>query len=129
VNELEEAIRRLAPGGRLPCAALFRLAAQSDRSPRAVRERADRIGVRISRCQLGLFGTEEFGEPRYARAHPLSTIPEGLADTLRGRCRAGRLPCRTAWEIADEEDVPRLLIGCAAEGLSLPVGPCQLGCF
>jgi len=129
MDDLRLEIARSATAGRLRCATAFRLAGRFGRAPGEIRAEADRAGVRISCCQLGLFGTEEFGDPRYARAHALSTCPPELADALRDASTDGRLPCRAAWEIADAQGVPRLLAGCVAEGLGLSIGPCQLGCF
>ena len=124
---LLETIETRSIEGRLPCAAAFDIAASLDVSPKAVREEADRSDVRISHCQLGLFGFDAFGEKRLVRT--LKQVPEGLADALRSACTEERLSCAAAWRIAETFGLPRYVVGCAAETLGLNIRPCQLGCF
>jgi len=52
---LAEAIRASAVEGRMPCARAFGLARELSVPIRAVGKTADRIGIRIARCQLGCF--------------------------------------------------------------------------
>jgi LAO/AO transport system kinase len=55
-NEAIEArVREGAEDGKLPCAVAFKIAEEMKVSRLAVGEAADRLGVRISRCQLGCF--------------------------------------------------------------------------
>jgi len=125
--EIEEELKSRLIDGRLPCAAAFELAGKVGIAPAQVREEADRLGIHISRCQLGLFGFEEFGERRIAR--PLTKVPKRIEEKMKAGLVNGSLPCVKAWRIAEEERIAKLLIGCAADTLSLRIGPCQLGCF
>ena len=95
--------------------------------PQAVREAADRMGIRISECQLGLFGYELYGEKRWVRR--LGAVPPSLAQSVRAACAEDRLTCATSWKVADERGVPRLLFGSVAESLDVRISRCQLGCF
>jgi len=125
--EFEKELKKRLIDGRLPCAAAFELAGKIGVAPAQVRAEADRLGIHISRCQLGLFGFEEFGERRIAR--PLDKVPKGLEEKMKAGLVNGRLPCVTAWRIAAEEGVAKVIVASAAETLSLKIGPCQLGCF
>jgi len=55
VRALEEAMRQAASDGRLPCAAAFGLARKFSLSTGVVGETANRLGIKISKCQLGCF--------------------------------------------------------------------------
>jgi len=127
VCELDQAIREAASGGLLPCAAAFRIADRLGVAPDTVRANADRLGVRISVCQLGLFGYDAFGERR--AAHKLSDVPPELRRALDETADGGRLTCAAAWRLADERGLPRLLMGSAAETVGVRVCRCPLGCF
>jgi len=54
-ERVEARVRERAEGGKLPCAVAFRIAEELDVPRLAVGEAADRVGVRISHCQLGCF--------------------------------------------------------------------------
>ncbi len=125
--DLEEKIREHLIAGRLPCPSAFMIAGQTGITPAEVRREADRLGIRISRCQLGLFGFEEFGTR--GLVHPLERIPPRIEEKLKAGLVDGSLPCITAWRIASEERIAKFLVGCAAQTASIRIGPCQLGCF
>jgi hypothetical protein len=124
---LRHRLRESAVGGDLPCAVAHKLAESCATSPRAVGESADAIEIRITHCQLGLFGYDAFGEKRWTRS--LTAIPAVLERDLRLACVDGRLSCATAWRWADERGLPRLLLGSIAETLDVRICDCQLGCF
>jgi len=127
VSELRDVVQDVADAGHLPCAIVFSLAGRLGVSPHAVREAADAAGVRVSLCQLGLFGYDAFGERRATRTLPL--VPEGLRAALAAAAVDGHLPCAAAWRLADEGGVPRFLFGSIAETIGVRISRCQLGCF
>ncbi|MEN6369382.1 MAG: hypothetical protein ABFD77_06750 [Thermotogota bacterium] len=127
MSESDQAIREAAHGGLLPCALAFGIAERVGVTPDTVRADADRLGVRISVCQLGLFGYDAFGERRVA--HKLSHVPEELRRALDEASAGEGLACAAAWRLADERGLPRLLLGSAAETVGARICRCQLGCF
>ncbi len=54
-TELEEKVTSSLVEGKLPCAVAFKIAKELKVSPREVGETADKLGIRIARCQLGCF--------------------------------------------------------------------------
>lgn len=52
---LEEKIQACLINGKLPCAVAFKIAGELKVSPRNVGDMANRIGIKISSCQLGCF--------------------------------------------------------------------------
>ncbi|MEJ5359622.1 MAG: hypothetical protein WHT06_13220 [Desulfobacterales bacterium] len=122
---LEEALRREAPEGRLSCERAFALAERFAAAPLAVGRAADRLGVRLVRCQLGLFGYQ----PEKKIVRPAPRVEEALEQAIRDACVEERLPCRAAWEIAARFGLPRLAVSAACEALAVRIKPCQLGAF
>ena len=124
---LETAILSALRDARLPCAFAFRLMSDGEWTPAQVGAEADRLNVRISRCQLGLFGYESFRQKNLLTT--FDDVPGDITVSLRGAAVEGAIPCASAWRIADEHGLPKLAIACAAETLGLQISPCQLGCF
>ena len=113
--------------GRLPCSFAFRLAEKQDWTPAQVGAEANRLDVRISRCQLGLFGYDSFRQKRLVQQ--LAEVPGDVTVSLRAAAVDSQIACAALWQIAEEHGLPRIAIACAAETLELRVTPCQLGCF
>jgi hypothetical protein len=111
--------------GRLPCAAAFKVARRLEVSPQQVGEVADELGVKISRCQLGLFGYGPKGKP----LEPAREVKAELEARIRDRVVEGGLPCATVWDIAHELAMKRIDVARAAERLGVRIIQCQLGCF
>ncbi len=112
--------------GRLSCPLAFKVARRLDVSPQQVGEAANELDVRISRCQLGLFG---HGSDKGKSLEPAQEVDEELEARIKDRVVEGSLPCATAWEIASELTMKRLDVANAAESLGIRITQCQLGCF
>jgi hypothetical protein len=124
---LERELAADREAGRISCASAHRIALACAAPASDVRRAADNLGIRVSECQLGLFGYDAYGEKRWTRR--LSTIPGELERAVRAVATDGRLPCAAAWKLADDRGLPRLLLGSVAETLGLRISDCQLGCF
>ena len=124
---LQEAIARHATSNELPCALALEIAQEAGAAPASMSEAVSAAGVRISQCQLGLFGYQAFGTKRIAGR--LDAVPKPLLDALQAAQVNGAVPCAAAWKIADDARIPRLLVGAAANTLDIRIAPCQLGCF
>ncbi len=127
MNDLEGAIRSALVEGKLSCAQAFVVAAKQRVEPIKIGEKVTQLGLRINRCQLGLFGYEKQGEKRIVK--PEASVSESLKEAIQARLVEGRLPCRAAWEIAKEQGLSKLEVANAVEGLKLRISACQLGCF
>jgi len=126
MDPLESAIRDALVNGRLPCERAFALASRLGIPVRRVGETADGLDVRISRCQLGLFGFEK-DEPGSVAAAP--RVSGSLREAIETRQSGEKLPCAAAWAIAAALDLRKLDVAAAAESLNVRVSHCQLGCF
>lgn len=129
-ERIADAIRRhLDPEGMLPCAAAFRVAEELGVEPLAVGQTADEMGVRLNRCQLGLFGYGPKAEGRHKIVRPAEVVKPGLAQAIQDGLSEGRLPCQVAWEIAGMLGIPKMEVSAAAEALGIRIVHCQLGAF
>ena len=126
---MREAISGTLVDGNLLCASAFLIAAQAVTSPLVVGQTADAMDVRVSRCQLGLFG---YGDKRLGQhriVQTLATMPPALEAALGASARDGRVTCEDLWRIAADLGLPKLTVSGGAETLKLKVVQCQLGCF
>jgi hypothetical protein len=124
---IEQALRETSIEGVLPCAKAFELASSRAESPRDVGAAATAEGLRIIRCQLGLFGYREFGSKGMIAV--ASEVPEALAAEIRAAQVDDALPCAAAWRLAEANGLPRMALAAAADALKVRISDCQLGCF
>ena len=132
IDPIASAIKDAAQtnGGQLPCPAAFQVARRLGVTPAQVGAAADAAGIRVSRCQLGLFGYGSKAEGKSKIVQPMEPVPQGLAGRLRGaRDAQGSLTCAAVWEVARRSRLSRLSAAGAAQALGLRVVDCQLGCF
>lgn len=126
---LESEIRANLRDGKLPCAVAWRVAERTGVERLAVGEMADRLDIRISHCQLGLFG---YGEKRLGQhkvvKQPTSLEPT-LADAIRAAARDGKVTCAQLFEIAERLGRPAMDVSGHAEAMGIKIIQCQLGCF
>lgn len=54
---------------------------------------------------------------------------ENLKTLLLEKAKDKRLPCRTAFKISEENNIPLKEIGNMANELGIKIIECQLGCF
>lgn len=127
MSEMESVILASLRDARLPCSFAFRIAEENAWSPAAVGAEAERLNVRISRCQLGLFGYNSFRQKGLVQSLP--DVPGDIVVSLRAEAVENQIACAALWRIADDHGLPRVAAACAAETLGLRVNPCQLGCF
>ena len=124
---LARSIRESVVEGKLPCANAFRVAEKEGVSPHTVGREATRLSIRISRCQLGLFGYEDISGGRLV--HFVENISDALTQVIRCRLAESRLPCEDAWAIASQQTLSKLDVANAAQTLGIRIAACQLGCF
>jgi hypothetical protein len=136
-QQLLQVMRERLEDGRLPCKQAFAIAQELELEPITVGLAANGVGIRISRCQLGLFGYGPKSEGKHKIVHAMDKVPERLAARLRAEAdvslqsedaEAG-ITCAGVWRAADGLDYPRMKAASAVEAMGLKVTRCQLGCF
>ena len=124
-EKVRQAMEAVSSDGDLTCAAAFDVAASLNISPAKVGEYADEFGFHLTQCQLGLFGYL----PHKKILEPLASVDAELEDAIREGLVNDRLPCKTAWEIAERFNIPKMRISAACETLGIKIKPCQIGAF
>jgi len=118
-------IRSTAKDGELTCAQALGIAAAIGVNPEEVGFTMDALGIRISMCQLGLFGYR----PVSRILKPAETVDHSLAEAIQCALVDGRLSCAASWEIAKNFRMAKIKVASACEALKLKVSSCQLGAF
>jgi hypothetical protein len=132
VQDLIAVVRQAteAEQGQITCARAFQLARRLNVSPEEVGAAADSSGVRITHCQLGLFGYGSKAEGKSKIVQAMQSVPPALAQRLVGaRDKDGNLTCAAVWSASRQSRLSRLRAAGAAQGMGLHVKDCQLGCF
>ncbi len=124
-DEIAGKIRERAEDGRITCAKTFALAQELGITPAQAGAAANEAGIRLNRCQLGLFGYY----PEKKVVKKADSVSPDLAAAIRAGLANDRLPCAVAWEIASRMDLSRMEVASACESLEIRVKPCQLGAF
>ncbi|MFO7840460.1 MAG: hypothetical protein R6X08_13295 [Desulfosalsimonadaceae bacterium] len=122
---IQEALQNAAPDGNLRCRKALQIAAESGLPPEQVGQWADKLGLHLMECQLGLFGYP----PQKKIVTPLETVDAELSTAIRQNLENDRLACRSAWQIAERFGVAPMTVCAACEALEIKIKPCQLGAF
>lgn len=124
-NAAAQVIEKKAESGCLNCADAHRAAKQLGLSPDQIGVQADLAELRISKCQMGLFGYH----PGKKNLNPDIEISPAADRAIDEAQTDGRLSCAQCWELAAELGMSRLDMGSACEKKGIRVKPCQLGAF
>lgn len=116
----------VAKDGTLPCSSAFIVSDKTGTSPTEVGQAADLLELKITKCQLGLFG---YGKGRRNIVEAVEKVSDERGQALHKATVNGRLPCKRAWEIAERFGLPKMAITSACERLNIRLGSCQLGTF
>lgn len=52
-----------------------------------------------------------------------------LEERIRAEAESGKMPCRKAFAIAEELDLPKIEVGKKCNDMDVKIESCQLGCF
>jgi hypothetical protein len=124
-EEIDKSLLQRAENGELPCAIAFDIVEKLKISPATVGACADRLKIRLIKCQLGLFGYQ----PEKKRLKPGAEVKAGLKSAIETELVNDRLPCASAWKIAENLGIAKMEVSNACETLGVKIKPCQLGAF
>jgi len=124
-ERLATALEKKIRDGHISCAAAHSVAERLACAPADIGQSLDLMEVRLSRCQLGLFGYH----PEKRIVKKADKWDHELEADIRAALTDGRLPCQEAWAIAHRRQVSRLAVANVCEALGIKVRPCQLGAF
>ncbi|MBI9076280.1 MAG: hypothetical protein JEZ02_12800 [Desulfatibacillum sp.] len=123
--ELEQALKRVSVKGALPCAVAYALSRESEYSMGDLGRASDLLGMRLAKCQMGLFGYQ----PNKKIVKPATIVAPELETAIKGQVKDGRIPCIACWNIAKDLEISKMSVSAACETLGIKIKPCQLGAF
>ena len=126
---VEEEIKHVLQDAKLPCAVAFQLAEEQGVTPGEIGDLADRLNIRVSHCQLGLFGYGPKAEGKHKIVKPAPTVSDDVAAAIQGRAAGGQVSCADVWAAAEALHLSKLQAAAVVEALGLRVMTCQLHCF
>ena len=122
---IADAVKRKATNNRISCASAHKIADETGATPAEVGVVLDLLEMRITNCQLGLFGHS----PEKKAVKSSETVSPELEKAIRNAIEDNRISCLSCWEIAARFDIARIDVSAACEALEVKIGACQLGAF
>jgi hypothetical protein len=107
----------LEEDGRLSCLKSFKVARLIGLDPIEMSDACKSMGIKISNCELGVFGKLEFGEP-------LDAIYDDIAKNFQENTDVA---CKDIWKSAKKSTLKK--VGSTVKHSDIEVTYCQLGCF
>ncbi|HVO68230.1 MAG TPA: hypothetical protein VMT12_17270 [Syntrophales bacterium] len=124
-KKVAQAVEKKIINGKITCAEAEKISGEERVTLGEVGVTLDLMGIRISKCQLGLFGYS----PEKMAVKPAETVAGELERAINSALINHRLPCAVAWNIAESLGISRMEVSSACEALKIKVKPCQLGAF
>jgi len=115
--------------GQLPCASAWKIAERMGVERITVGETADQLDIKVSHCQLGLFGYGPKSLGQHKIVKPAHDADPALAEAIRSVAEDGKVTCAQLFEIAERLEKPPMSISAQVEALGVKIVHCQLGCF
>jgi hypothetical protein len=124
-EELKNEIIEQAKNKSISCKKAEEIAGELGCSLEETGRTIDVLNIKITKCQLGLFG---YGETKKI-VQPAKEVAPEIKEKITAALQDGNLSCAAAWEIASALNIPRLKVSADCEALEIKVKPCQLGAF
>ena len=103
--------------GKLSCLKAFKVARLIGRKPKEMSAITKSLGLKITNCELGVFGKLKFQDPNMA-------VYNKLKENYNGN---KRLDCKILWDEAQNSTLKT--VGSTVKSTDIDVVHCQLGCF
>jgi hypothetical protein len=124
MSRLESTVKSKLKEGNLPCGIAWKIAQEAGIPRIAVGEITDRLGIRITDCQIGCFKVDK---NQYDKA--LENIDENIVKLLLGLREKDELTCAAMHELAARLKLTPMALSDIANARDIKVRNCQLGCF
>ena len=111
-------LTNLDQDGALSCIKAFKVAKLIGMKPKNIAQIAREMNIKITNCELGVFGKLEFTD-----------MNDDIYDMLKTRNNNSKIECQVAWKIAQEKDKSINQIGSTIKNSDFKVTKCQIGCF
>ena len=118
-------VKAKAIDGQISCSIAHKIAADLEVAPAEVGINVDFLEVRITKCQLGLFGHSSQRQSPQPALH----VDQELQRAIKASLVNGRLPCASAWKIGAKFGLSRMEVAAACDNQEIKICACQLGAF
>ena len=126
INEnIKKSIKKMQEDGKLTCSKAFKIVKKHNVDSLEVGRNADLLEIRLWQCQLGLYGYY----PNKKIVKPAKEVSKEIKEEIEKELVNGKLPCKSAWNIAEKLNIAKIKVSSACEKLGAKIGPCQLGAF
>jgi len=122
---LEDTVKASLKDGYLPCAVAFKIAKEAQVPKVAVGEMTDRLGIRVTNCQIGCFKVDKTIHDNSAH----EDLDDGIVSKLNVLKENNELTCANVFGLAQQLKSTPMAIADAANLRDLKIHNCQLGCF
>jgi len=123
--ELADKVKASLKEGNLQCGTAWKIARESEVPRIAVGEITDRLGIRVSNCQIGCFKVDKI----INEADADKKVDEAVLSRIETLNSKGELTCTSVHELALEMKMTPMAVANVANARSLRIRQCQLGCF
>jgi len=125
LSQLEDTVKASLKDGYLPCPVAWEIAKEAFVSKVAIGEIVDRLGIRITNCQIGCFKIEK--TPYDKSVH--NNIDGEIITVLKTLKVNNQLTCTKVFDLARQFKLKPMVIASEANAWDLKIHGCQLGCF
>ena len=123
-SDISEIVRAAAIDGHITCARGLELSGETGYTPAEIGDAMDDNKIRITLCQLGLFGYDG-GK----KIKPSDVANKNVEDAINAGLVDGKISCDAIWRIAEELRIKKFDVACACEKIKIRINKCQLGAF
>jgi hypothetical protein len=124
-QHLEEMAKAALKGGYLSCPTAWRIAKEANVPKIAVGKIADKLGIRITNCQLGCFKVDKIIHNKIAP----KKIDDSINSIVETMEKNNNLTCDKIFELALRLKIKPKVIADIANFRNMKIHCCQLGCF
>ena len=107
----------LDENGKMSCLKAFKVAHLIGRKPKEMSAITKSLGIKITNCELGVFGKLKFKDPNMA-------VYNKIKENFNGN---KKVECEILWEEAKKTSLKT--VGSTVKSTDIDVVHCQLGCF
>ncbi len=125
LSQLEDTVKASLKDGYLPCAVAFKIAKEVQVPKVAVGGMTDRLGIRVTNCQIGCFKVDKTIHDNSAHEDP----DDGSISKLNALKENNELTCANVFDLAEQLKSTPMAIADVANLRNLKIYSCQLGCW
>jgi hypothetical protein len=125
IFQLEVKIKESSRAGHLTCGSAHRIAKDANVPKIAVGTLSDKLGIRITNCQIGCFKVDKNSHDNLDKIKTDDNIL-AMLDILN---KTNKLDCAKVFEIASKAKFTPMAVADMANSHNWRIRHCQLGCF